>query len=119
MLKYEISKGAVVTKIYRADRYKSTPSPWNGGPLSILYKCKMQHSKVIDPTDYSRITERMSTFGVDCTSIATWAKNKVRKQIAKGIITAAWVYTYVANAPRENMPNLSITQQLKSCRTHQ
>ena len=41
MLKYEISKGAMVTKIYRADRYKSSPSPWNGGPLSILYKCKV------------------------------------------------------------------------------
>ena len=90
MLKYEISKGAVVTKIYRADRYNSTPSPWNGGPLSILYKCKMQHSKVIDPNDYSRITERMATFGVDCSTIASWAKNKTRKQIAKGIITAAW-----------------------------
>lgn len=90
MLKYEISKGAVVTKIYRADRYKSKSSPWNGGPLSILYKCKMQHSKTINPEDYTRITERMATFGVDCSTIATWSKNKVRKQIAKGIITAAW-----------------------------
>jgi hypothetical protein len=90
MLKYEISKGATVTKIYRADRYKSSPSPWNGGPLSILYKCKMQHSKVINPEDYSRISETMSKFGVDCSTISTWSKNKVRKQIAKGIITAAW-----------------------------
>ena len=90
MLKYEISKGATVTKIYRADRYKSKSSPWNGGPLSILYKCKMQHSKVINPEDYTRITETMATFGVDCSTIATWSKNKVRKQIAKGIITAAW-----------------------------
>jgi hypothetical protein len=90
MLKYEISKGATVTKIYRADRYRSSPSPWNGGPLSVLYKCKMQHSKVIDPEDYERITERMATFGVDCSTISTWAKNKTRKQIAKGIITAAW-----------------------------
>lgn len=63
---------------------------WNGGPLSILYKCKMQHSKVINPEDYPRITETMATFGVDCSTIATWSKNKVRKQIAKGIITAAW-----------------------------
>jgi len=50
----------------------------------------MQHSKVINPSDYSRISETMSKFGVDCTTIATWSKNKVRKQIAKGIITAAW-----------------------------
>lgn len=93
MLKYEISKGAIVTKIYRADRYKSTPSPWNGGPLSILYKCKMQHSKVINPEDYSRISETMSKFGVDCSTIATWSKNKV--------LQSAFLFaTLIKNAPR-------------------
>ncbi|MES2875526.1 MAG: DNA polymerase [Bacteroidota bacterium] len=90
MLKYEISKGAVVTKIYRADRYKSTTAPWNGGPLSLLYKCKMQHSKTINPLDYNRITETMSKFGVPCDDITTWKKNAVKKQVAKGPITAAW-----------------------------
>lgn len=90
MLKYEIKKGAQVTKIYRADRYKSIPSPWNGGPLSSLYKCKMQHSKTIDPEDYERITSTMHKFGVPCEDIATWRKNKVKKQIAKGPITSAW-----------------------------
>ena len=90
MLKYEISKGAIVTKIYRADRYNSRPSPWNGGPLSLLYKCKMENSKKINPEDYARITQEMELFSVDCSNIAEWSKNKVRKQIAKGIITAAW-----------------------------
>ena len=83
--------GYVVTKIYRADRYKSTVSYWRDGFLGGMYLNKMRNAGVVPPEKHARIIEYFQTrFGIDCSDIATWEKNSVKKQIAKGPITAAW-----------------------------
>ena len=85
-----LNAGYVVTKIYRADRYKSSESYWQD-LLAQLYPNKMRNSGVVPLHLHAHMIDYFDkTFGIDCTDIASWVNNPVLKQVAKGIITSLW-----------------------------
>jgi len=85
-----IKAGYKVTKIYRADRYKSSHSYWKD-LLAILYPNKLRYSGKPKPEDYERIISyHRDNFDIDITDIDSWTDNPVLKQVNKGPITSLW-----------------------------
>ncbi len=87
-----IKVGYKVTKIYRADRYRSAESIYRNGLLGHLYVSKMKNSgKAPTGLDREIMQNRfMDEFNIDLGDMDKWEKNKVLKAIAKGPPTAAW-----------------------------
>lgn len=91
MLIEAIKIGYVVKKIYRADRYKAAESKWRNGLLGDLYVAKMRNAGPVAEKDQARMKKTfMDKFNIDLGDFNTYEKNPVRKQVAKGPITAAW-----------------------------
>lgn len=91
MLIEAIKVGYVVTKIYRADRYNAAESKWRNGLLGDLYVAKMRNAGPVKLEDQARMKSTfLNKFNIDLGDFSTYAKNPVKKQVAKGPITAAW-----------------------------
>lgn len=91
MLVEAIKIGYVVTKIYRADRYTASESKWRNGLLGDMYVNKMRNAGKVKEQDQQRMKETfMNKFKIDLGDFNTYEKNAVKKQVAKGPITAAW-----------------------------
>jgi hypothetical protein len=91
ILQAAIKIGYKVTKIYRADRYKSNESIFRNGLLGDLYISKMRYAGALDEETYQRQKETFKTkFNIDYPEREIFEENKVRKELAKGPITAAW-----------------------------
>jgi hypothetical protein len=85
-----LKAGYKVTKIYRADRYKSSHSYWKD-LLAILYPNKLRYSGKPRPEDYERIVSyHRENFDINITDIDSWTDNPVLKQVNKGPITSLW-----------------------------
>ena len=89
-LQLAIKKGYTVTKIYRADRYKSAPSNWIG-LLGELYKLKMYNSqKAPDQETQDRFKETYKTkFNIDI-DFNDWDKRPAAKKTGKILINSGW-----------------------------
>lgn len=89
-LQLAIRKGYIVTKIYRADRYKAAPSNWIG-LLGELYKLKMYNSqKAPDQETQTRFKEiYQSKFNIDI-SFDNWDKRPAAKKTGKILINSGW-----------------------------
>lgn len=89
-LQLAIKKGYTVTKIYRADRYKSATSNWVG-LLGELYKLKMYNSqKAPDLETQERFKETYkSKFDIDI-SFENWDKRPAAKKTGKILINSGW-----------------------------
>ncbi len=89
-----IQHGYVVTKIYRADRYKYAPSLWReSGLLGEMYLNKMRNSGTAPEDEGERRRMRdyfLNTFGIELDDMDFWVKNPTKKQVHKGPPTAAW-----------------------------
>lgn len=86
-----IKIGYNVTKIYRADRYKSAESKFRNGLLGDLYIAKMANAGMVPEDQQERIKNTFkSKFNIDLADIANYKKNPVAKQVAKLPITSAW-----------------------------
>jgi hypothetical protein len=87
-----IKVGYTVTKIYRADRYKSAESIYRNGLLGHLYIAKMKNSgKAPEGEEREEMRRRfMDEFNIDLGNMDIWEKNDVLKAIAKGPPTSAW-----------------------------
>jgi hypothetical protein len=91
MLIEAIKIGYVVTKIYRADRYTASESKWRNGLLGDMYVNKMRNAGKVKLEDQQRMKDTfMNKFKIDLGDFNTYEKNAVKKQVAKGPITAAW-----------------------------
>jgi hypothetical protein len=91
MLIEAIKIGYVVTKIYRADRYNAAESKWRNGLLGDLYVAKMRNAGKVAEHDQQRMKDTfMNKYKIDLGDFSTYEKNPVKKQVAKGPITAAW-----------------------------
>lgn len=99
-LRVAIRAGYVVTKIYRADRYKSAPSLWT--PLMReLYKLKLYNSQEAKPNAqniFNETTEEwqarqkathLERFGLDI-DFEGWGKRPAAKLTSKVLINSAW-----------------------------
>lgn len=83
--------GYKVTKIYRADRYNSAESIFRNGLLGDLYISKMRYAGELDEETYQRQKQTFKQkFNIDYPPRSVFENNKVRKNLAKGPITAAW-----------------------------
>jgi len=89
-LQLAIKKGYTVTKIYRADRYKSSPSNWIG-LLGELYKLKMYNSqKAPDQETQDRFKQiYKSKFNIDI-DFSDWDKRPAAKKTGKILINSGW-----------------------------
>ena len=86
-----IKYGYVVTKIYRADRYKAEESLFRNGLLGDMYVAKMRNAGTIPEQDRERMINTFQTkFNIDLGDVTKYTKNAVAKQVAKGPITSAW-----------------------------
>lgn len=91
MLIEAIKVGYVVTKIYRADRYYAAESKWRNGLLGDMYVAKMRNAGKVKVEDQQRMRDTfMNKFKIDLGDFETYEDNAVKKQVAKGPITAAW-----------------------------
>lgn len=89
-LQLAIKKGYTVTKIYRADRYKASPSNWTG-LLGELYKLKMYNSQKapdIETQDRFKQTYK-EKFNIDIT-FTDWDKRPAAKKTGKILINSGW-----------------------------
>lgn len=83
--------GYVVTKIYRADRYKSAESKFRNGLLGDMYVAKMKNAGSIPESERERMKNTfMDKFKIDLGDVSKYSKNAIAKQVAKGPITSAW-----------------------------
>lgn len=90
-LQLAMKKGYVVTKIYRADRYKAAPSKWRG-LLGVLYKLKMYNSGKAPENieDRERIKNfYKNEFDMDIT-FDRWGKRPAAKKTAKILCNSGW-----------------------------
>lgn len=89
-LQLAIKKGYTVTKIYRADRYKASPSNWTG-LLGELYKLKMYNSqKAPDLETQERYKQTYKDkFNIDI-SFDDWDKRPAAKKTGKILINSGW-----------------------------
>lgn len=89
-LQLAIKKGYTVTKIYRADRYKASPSNWTG-LLGELYKLKMYNSqKAPDLETQARFkTTYREKFNIDI-NFDDWDKRPAAKKSGKILINSGW-----------------------------
>jgi hypothetical protein len=89
-LQLAIRKGYTVTKIYRADRYKASPSNWVG-LLGELYKLKMYNSqKAPDQETQERFKQvYKSKFNIDI-DFNDWDKRPAAKKTGKILINSGW-----------------------------
>lgn len=89
-LQIAIKKGYTVTKIYRADRYKSSPSNWIG-LLGELYKLKMYNSqKAPDQETQDRFKQTYKEkFNIDI-NFDNWDKRPAAKKSGKILINSGW-----------------------------
>lgn len=86
-----IKNGYIITKLYRADRYVAAESKFRNGLLGDMYVAKMKNSKPIPESEHSRMKETfLSKFNIDLGDMTLYKKNPVKKQVAKGPVTAAW-----------------------------
>jgi len=91
MVQEAIRHGYVVTKIYRADRYRCDLSKFRNGLLGDMYVNKMKNAGQIPLEHRARMKRTfMNKFNIDLGDIEKYTKNAVLKKIAKGPITAAW-----------------------------
>lgn len=91
ILNEAIKYGYIVTKIYRADRYKSAESKFRNGLLGSLYVAKMKNAGLIPDADQDRMKHTfLSKFNIDLGDVTKYIKNPVAKSVAKGPITSAW-----------------------------
>ena len=91
IVKEAIKIGYVVTKIYRADRYKSAESKFRNGLLGDMYVAKMKNAGKISSKDQERMKKTfMDKYKIDLGDMDKYEKNPVLKKVAKGPITAAW-----------------------------
>ena len=71
-------------------RYKAAESKWRNGLLGDLYVAKMRNAGPVAEKDQARMKKTfMDKFKIDLGDFNTYEKNPVRKQVAKGPITAA------------------------------
>jgi len=86
-----IKIGYKVTKIYRADRYKSAESKFRNGLLGDMYVAKMKNAGKVPDEDQARMKNTfMAKYKIDLGDMNQYSKNPVLKKIAKGPVTAAW-----------------------------
>lgn len=87
-----IQHGYKVTKIYRAQRYKSAPSIYRNGLLGHLYVNKMKNSmKAPEGEERQKMIDTFkSKFNIELGDMDLWEKNPVLKAIFKGPPTSAW-----------------------------
>jgi hypothetical protein len=91
ILKEAIKYGYIVTKIYRADRYKADESKFRNGLLGDMYVSKMKYAGKIPVEHHERMKKTfMDKYKIDLGDMDKYEKNAVRKKIAKGPVTAAW-----------------------------
>jgi hypothetical protein len=91
ILKEAIKYGYIVTKIYRADRYKASESKFRNGLLGDMYVSKMKYAGKIPQEYHERMKKTfMDKYKIDLGDMNKYEKNAVRKKIAKGPVTAAW-----------------------------
>lgn len=95
-LQLAIRKGYVVTKIYRADRYKSAPSKWSGedgGLLGALTKLKIMSSSKVPPLEQQ---QEMSDYYKEHFDMSfdynpeLWDKRPAAKKTNKVLINSVW-----------------------------
>jgi hypothetical protein len=90
-LKLAIEMGTVVTKIYRADRYKAGRSKFCDGILGDLYVEKLRNSNTPPAEDVEEMTRVFrDKYGIDIGDTSEWKLNPILRQAAKVPITAAW-----------------------------
>jgi len=90
MLKVAIDNGYIVTKIYRADHYKLSPSLWSH-ILAPFYLEKYYYSKDSYPPDQATINEHKASTNFGFTiDHSKCSKQPARKTSAKILINSAW-----------------------------
>jgi hypothetical protein len=92
ILKRAIEHGYIVTKIYRADRYRAQESIYRNGLLGSLYVSKMKNSGKAPIGEARQVMRNtfMDKFKIDLGDMDCWEKNPVLKAVAKGPPTSAW-----------------------------
>lgn len=91
ILKRALDLGYVVTKIWRADRYKMAPSIWRNGLLADMYLAKMMYSGKPKEEDWPRMKQTfMDTIGLDLGDMSKWESNPTRKDVAKLWLNCGW-----------------------------
>ena len=91
ILNEAIKAGYKVTKIYRADRYKSAESKFRNGLLGDMYVAKMKNAGKVPESEHFRMKQTfMDKYNIDLGDMNKYSKNPVLKKIAKGPVTAAW-----------------------------
>jgi hypothetical protein len=91
-----IKKGYIVTKIYRADRYKSETTPWggeDGGLLGAIIKMKIMNSSKVpsleEQVDCARYYKEKFDMTLDFTP-HLWDKRPAIKKTTKIIANSIW-----------------------------
>lgn len=91
ILKRAMDVGYIVTKIYRADRYKLQESIWRNGLLGDMYLAKMMYAGSIPEGDRQRMKDTFKEkFDIDLGDMSTWTNNPVRKHTSKILINCGW-----------------------------
>ncbi len=95
-LQLAIKKGYIITKIYRADRYKSAPSSWggeDGGLLGVFLKMKIMNSSKVPPLEkqqeIAEYYKKNFEMDLDFTP-ELWDKRDASKKCSKILCNSGW-----------------------------
>ena len=95
-LQLAIKKGYTITKIYRADRYKSETTPWggeDGGLLGVFLKMKIMNSSKVPPPEeqikWAKYYKEKFDMTLDFTP-HLWDKRLAAKKTSKIFANSIW-----------------------------